>query len=66
MNTYETWVMMNSENDVISEEHETSYEVITEMLEKYTIEEMHDNVFTLNKLLCDENTWIECIEEIDY
>lgn len=66
MKTYETWVMMNSENDVISEEHETSYGVITEMLEKYTIEEMHENGFTLNKLLCDECTWIECIDEIDY
>lgn len=66
MKTYETWVMMNSENDVISEEHETSDEVITEMLEKYTIEEMHDNNFTLNKLLCDENTWIKCLNEIDY
>lgn len=60
------WAMMNNENDVISEEHETSQDVIIEMLEKYTIEEMHENGFTLNELLCDESTWIECINEIDY
>ena len=65
-NTYEAWVMMDTENGVVSEEHNTPEEVLVEMKEKYTIEEMHENGFTLNKLLCSEGHWLECLDEIDY
>lgn len=65
-NTYEAWVMMDTENGVVSEEHNTPEEVIAEMQEKYTIEEMHENGFTLDRLLCSDNCWLECLEEIDY
>ena len=65
-NTYEAWVMMDSELAVVSEEHDTPEEVLVEMEEKYTIEEMHENGFTLNKLLCSEQQWLECLDEIDY
>lgn len=65
-NTYEAWVMMNTENDVVSEEHNTPEDVLAEMQEKYTIEEMHENGFTLNKLLCSKQQWLECLDEIDY
>ena len=65
-NTYEAWVMMDTENGVVSEEHDAPEGVIAEMREKYTIEEMHENGFTLNKLLCSEQQWLECLDEIDY
>jgi len=65
-NTYEAWVMMDSEIAVVSEEHDTPDEVLVEMMEEYTIEEMHANGFTLNKLLCDGKCWLECLDEIDY
>lgn len=65
-NTHEAWVMMNSDNDVITEEHETSLEALAEVLEKYTIEEMHENGFTLNKVLADSTSWLECLDEIEY
>lgn len=66
MANYETWVMMNSDNDVITEECGSPEEAISEMLGKYTIEEMHKNKFTLNKLLSDGKCWLECLDEIDY
>jgi len=65
-NTYEAWVMMDSEIAVVSGEHDTPDEVLVEMMEEYTIEDMHANGFTLNKLLCDGNCWLECLDEIDY
>ena len=64
--TYEAWVMMAEDNAVLTEEHETSEGALNEMLEKYTIEEMHENGFTLNKLLCDGRCWLECLDEIEY
>lgn len=64
---YAVWVMMDSENEVITEEYTTSIEALYEMLDKgYTIKEMHENGFTLDKLATDGKTWIECLEEIDY
>lgn len=66
MTNYETWVMMNSDNDVITEEHDSPEEAVGEMLGKYTIEEMHENGFTLNKVLSDGKCWLECLDEIDY
>jgi len=65
-NTYEAWVMMDSELAVVSEEHDTPEEVLVEMMEEYTIEEMHEAGFTCNKLLCDGKCWLECLEEVDY
>lgn len=66
MNTYEAYVMMNADSDVITEEYDTPEEAIAELEEKYTIEEMHEAGFTCNKLLCDGKCWLECLEEIDY
>ena len=66
MNTYEAYVMMNADNDVITEEYDTPEEAIAELEEKYTIEEMHEAGFTCNKLLCDDKCWLECLEEVDY
>lgn len=64
---YETYVMMDSENGVISEECETADEVLAEMRGKgYSRDAMHTLGFTLNKLLCNDHTWLECLEEIDY
>ena len=66
MNTYEAYVMMNADNDVITEEYDTPEEAIAELEAKYTIEEMHEAGFTCNKLLCDGKCWLECLDEIDY
>lgn len=66
MNTYEAYVMMNADNDVITEEYDTPEEAIAELEAKYTIEEMHEAGFTCNKLLCDGKCWLECLEEVDY
>ena len=66
MNTYEAYVMMNADNDVITEEYDTPEEAIAELEEKYTIEEMHEAGFTCNNLLCEGGCWLECLEEVDY
>lgn len=64
--TYEAWVMMDSDNGVITEEYETPDEAIAELSIKYSIDEMHEAGFTCNKLLCNKDTWLECLDEIDY
>lgn len=64
--TYTAWVMMSKDNDVITEEYETPEGALNEMLAKYTVEELHEAGFTLNKLLCDGKCWLECLDEIDY
>lgn len=66
MNTYEAWVMMSSDNDVITDEYDTPEEAIAELKGKYTIEEMHEAGITCNKLLCSDKSWLECLDEIDY
>lgn len=66
MKTYTAWVMMNCDNDVITDEYTTPEGAVNELLNKYTIEEMHNARITLNKVLCDENSWLECLDEIDY
>lgn len=63
----EVYVMMNADNDVISEEYNTKEEVITEMTDRgYTVEEMHKAGYTLNSVLSDEKCWYECTGEYDY
>lgn len=64
--TYTAWVLMNGDNDVITEEYETPEEALSEMLVNYTVEELHEAGVTLNKLLCDGKCWLECLDEIDY
>lgn len=64
--TYTAWVMMSKDNDVITEEYETPEGALNEMLAKYTVEELHEAGLTLNKLLCDDKCWLECLDEIDY
>ena len=64
--TYEAWVMMNADHDVITYEYDTPDEAVNELLDRYTIDEMHEAGITLNKVLCDEISWLECLDEIDY
>ena len=65
--TYEAWVMMNSENDVVTEEYDNPEEALKEMRDRgYTIKELHEGKFTLNRLLCSKDCWLECLDEIDY
>lgn len=66
MKTYEAWVMMNADNDVITGEHDTPQGAVNELKDRYTIEEMHEAGFTCNKLLCSNDAWLECLDEIDY
>ena len=66
--TYEVWVMMNNQNDVITEEYDTPEKALEEMTDKwgYTLDHLRENCFTLNKLLCTDGQWLECLEEIEY
>ena len=65
-NTHEAWVMMNADNDVITEEYSTPEEAVNELKDRYTVEEMHEAGITCNKLLCDDKCWLECLDEIEY
>lgn len=63
----EVFVMMNSDNDVMSEEHNNIESVINEMIERgYTVDEMHKAGFTLNSVLSDGKCWYECTGEYNY
>lgn len=63
----EVFVMMNSDNDVVSGEYDDIASVIDEMTERgYTVEEMHKAGFTLNSVISDEKCWYECTGEYDY
>lgn len=64
--TYEAWVMMSDDNSVMTDEYETPEEALNEMLENMSIEELRENGYTLNKLLCTEGCWLECLDEIEY
>lgn len=64
-NTYEAWVIMNADNDVITGEYNTPAEAVDELKDRYTLDEMHNAGFTCNKLLCDDICWLECLDEID-
>ena len=64
MKTYEAWVVMDTENSVMTEEHETEAAARAEILEKYTEEQAQENGFTVCRLLCSEGQWLECLEEV--
>lgn len=65
--TYEAWVMMDSESYVVTEEYDNPEDALKEMLDRgSSIEELHEAGVTLNKLLCDGKCWLECLDEIDY
>lgn len=66
MKTYEAWVMINADNDVITGEYSTPEEAVSELKDRYTVDEMHAAGITCNRVLCDEKSWLECLEEIDY
>lgn len=68
MKNYETWVMMDSENGVISPEFDSPGDVLRYMTVDcgYSLEDLRSNGFTLNKLLCDSATWLECLDEPDF
>lgn len=55
---------MDNESTVISELYNTVDELFNNVLGTYTIEEMIENEFTINKLLCISNNWVECLEEV--
>ena len=60
--TYYAWVAM-IDTDVISDEFETLSDVVDEIETSSTKEEMQAAGITFCRLLCTENTWLECIEE---
>lgn len=66
MKTYKTWVMMSADNDVITDEHDSPEDAIAELKDRYSIEEMHAAGITCNRILANEKSWLECLEEIDY
>lgn len=59
---YIAWCGM-IENDVITEEYETLSEAIDEVETRYTKEEMKAAGVTFCRLLCNENSWLECLDE---
>ena len=66
MTTYETYVMMAMDNSVVSAEHKEPDGVIAEMLQYYTLPEMHESGLTLCRVLSDGICWLECLAEIEY
>lgn len=64
-NTYEAYAVMDNQAMVMTDEvHDTPMAALNEMLNRgYSMEEMHENGFTLVKLLCEDGKWIECLEE---
>lgn len=46
--TYTVWVMMSADNDVITDEYGTPEEAVNELLEKYTVQQMHETGITCN------------------
>lgn len=60
--TYSAWCGM-IESDVITDEFETLSEAIDEVETRYTKEEMKAAGITFCKLLCNENSWLECLDE---
>lgn len=63
---YIAYVMMSDDNSVMTDEYETPEEALNEMLGKMSIDELREYGYTLNKLLCENGFWIECLEEIEY
>lgn len=41
-------------------------DAIAELKDRYSIEEMHAAGITCNRILANEKSWLECLEEIDY
>ena len=65
MKTYEAWVMMD-ENGVVTEEYNSAEEEVNELKKHYTVEEMHRAGIECCKLLCSEESWLECLEIVEY
>lgn len=66
--TYTCWVMMDCENGVISPEFDSAGAVLKYMIYDcgYSIYDLRNNGFTLNHLLCDSSSWLECLDEPDF
>lgn len=66
MKTYEAWCVMDGASSVVSEEHLTAEDAVKEMLDRgYDPVQMHTDGFTVCRLLCSEQQWLECLEELD-
>jgi hypothetical protein len=59
---HKAWVLMDSENSVITEEYDTPEEA----MKGYTEKELHEAGITCCQLLCDDKCWYECLEEITF
>lgn len=68
MKTYTSYAIMDDQTTVMTNDvHNAPEEAIEEMTERgYTVEEMRQNGFSLVKLLCEDDNWIECLEELDW
>lgn len=60
----EKWCVMDNECYVVGEEtYSTVDELFNNFLGNYTIDEMKENDFTICKVLCEGNCWVECLEQ---
>lgn len=57
---YEAWVVMDSENAVISDEYRTK----EELLDAFPPLDVEEANATVCRLLCNKGSWLECLEEL--
>ena len=57
---YEAWVVMDSENGVISDEYRTK----DELLDAFPPLDVEEANATVCRVLCNKGSWLECLEEL--
>lgn len=57
---YEAWVVMDSENGVISNEYRTK----DELLDEFPPLDVEEANATVCRVLCNKGSWLECLEEL--
>ena len=57
---YEAWVVMDSENAVISDEYRTK----DELLDAFPPLDVEEANATVCRVLCNKGSWLECLEEL--
>lgn len=57
---YEAWVVMDSENAVISDEFRTK----DELLDSFPPLDVEEANATVCRVLCNKGSWLECLEEL--
>lgn len=58
---YEAWVVMDSENGVISDEYRTK----DELLDAFPPLDVEEANATVCRVLCTRGSWLECLEELE-